>query len=157
MQTFVPEQTFELCAQRLDQRRLNKQIAECGQIAAALKPGAKGWRNHPATLMWKGYENALISYRNACLSEWVRRGYNSTRELWPLNSGPVVMPHWWGGIIHLTHRSNLLRKDPVYYSQFLWTLEDNSPVPDNLEYYWPRRSRDNVILEIPEPELEDLV
>lgn len=156
MQTFVPENTFELCAQRLDQRRLNKQIAECGQIFGALKPDAKGWRNHPAVLMWRGYENALRLYRNTCLKEWVERGYNSTREVWDIN-GPIVMPHWWNGIIHTTHRSNLLRKDPVWYGQFNWTLEDGSPVPDDLEYYWPRRSHDGICVDYPEPKLEDFV
>lgn len=157
MQTFVPEKTFELCAKRLDQRRLNKQIAECGQIAGALKPDAKGWKNHPAALMWKGYENALIAYRNACLEEWVARGYNSTRDVWPLNEGPIVMPHWWGGNIHITHQSNLLRKDPMFYGQWNWTLPNGNPVPPNLEYYWPRRSKGGVYTEFPEPSLEELV
>lgn len=32
---------------------------------------------------------------------------------------------------HASHRSNLLRKDPVWYSQFNWTE------PNNLPYVWP--------------------
>lgn len=131
-------------------RRLNKQIAECGQIAAALKPEAKGWRNHPAVLMWRGYETALCTYRNLALEEWIRRGYNSTRQPFEI-TGELVLPHWIGGMVHVTHRSNLLRKDPIWYGQFGWTE------PADLEYYWPRRSIGGECVDIPEPKLEDFV
>jgi hypothetical protein len=41
-------------------------------------------------------------------------------------------PFWLGNVrLHQSHMSNLLRKNPEYYSEFA------KFVPDNLEYYWP--------------------
>jgi hypothetical protein len=41
-------------------------------------------------------------------------------------------PPWLGlEIYHASHRSNLLRKDPVWYGKFGWI---ESP---DLPYYWP--------------------
>jgi hypothetical protein len=34
--------------------------------------------------------------------------------------------------LHLSHRSNLLRKDPIHYGPL---FEDG--LPDDLEYIWP--------------------
>ena len=46
--------------------------------------------------------------------------------------GDIVYPHWLGDEnFHSAHRSNLLRKDKEFYSQYLWTESDN------MEYYWP--------------------
>jgi hypothetical protein len=42
------------------------------------------------------------------------------------------MPPWWGDpAFHASHRSNLLRKDPVWYGQFGWAE------PPDLPYVWP--------------------
>ena len=41
------------------------------------------------------------------------------------------LPNWFGGDIHATHRSNLLRKDAAHYGQFGWGE------PDDLPYHWP--------------------
>ena len=30
--------------------------------------------------MWRGYEDALKAYLNACIDEWVRRGYRNQME-----------------------------------------------------------------------------
>ena len=41
-------------------------------------------------------------------------------------------PKWLGNKkFHASHRSNLLRKDREWYSQFGWTE------PDDLPYIWP--------------------
>jgi hypothetical protein len=82
VQTFLPYHDFDQSAQALDDRRLGKQRVETLQLLnALLKPDAKGWRNHPATLMWKGYERALIRYGVAICREWVRRGHADTCNL----------------------------------------------------------------------------
>jgi hypothetical protein len=63
MQTFLPSPSFRESAQCLDNKRLVKQILECGQILGALDPKAyeiifmkpktgSGWTNHPAVRMW---------------------------------------------------------------------------------------------------------
>ncbi len=137
MQTFLPYKDFTLSAQCLDYRRLGKQRVEALQIFNALegiptKSGKQytGWLNHPAVTMWRGYEEALLLYKNKMIEEWILRGYNNTMEMIGV-SDDVEMPHWLGNEkLHASHRSNLLRKDFEFYSQYGWR---ETP---NLEYYW---------------------
>lgn len=131
LQTFLPFPNFAVSAMLLDQKRLGKQRLECQQILSALRNGG-GWRNHPAVKMWRGHEQALELYHDACIREWIRRGYVNTMALRlpPLDS--VTMPDWLGeGGFHASHRSQLLAKDPEWYGRFGWT-----EVP-GLPYVWP--------------------
>ena len=73
MQTFLPYPDFAKSAACLDNKRLNKQIVECKQILMALSGESKGWRNHPAVLMWKGCECCLAGYAYFCASEFESR------------------------------------------------------------------------------------
>jgi len=132
MQTFVPYPEIINSVRCLDWQRLGKQRVECKQILNALSPNytKKGWINHPAVKMWRGHENELRAYANACITEWISRGYKNTMQLYEVKA-PLSMPSWWGGKIHTTHRSNLLRKNEVWYSQFGWQE------PKSLEYFWP--------------------
>lgn len=134
MQTFLPLPSMGDSVRCLDDKRLGKQRVEAFQILKALrgeysKTGA--WENHPATKMWRGYENALGFYKDLCIEEWMRRGFNNTMELNPLPTR--IMYPWWLGDddFHASHRSNLLRKAPEHYDTFGW-----SESPD-LPYLWP--------------------
>lgn len=112
---------------------LGKQRVETFQVLNILlsRTPTKGWRNHPVTLMWTGYESALQMYQNITIAEWVNRGYNNTMKFEDVTATDVVMPPWFGdNRIHQSHRSNLLRKDYTYYSQYF-----DEPV--DLEYFWP--------------------
>ena len=116
MQTFLPLPSMGDSVRCLDDKRLGKQRVEAFQILKALrgeysKTGA--WENHPATKMWRGYENALGFYKDLCIEEWMRRGFNNTMELNPLPTR--IMYPWWLGDndFHASHRSNLLRKAPL--------------------------------------------
>lgn len=132
MQTFLPSPSFILSARILDYRRLGKQRVEAKQILLALENPKYGWQNHPAVNMWRGHKGALQMYYNIMLNEWKRRGYNNTMQF-ILTDSDHSPPAWLGDpAFHASHRSNLLRKDKGYYSQFNWTE------PDNLEYVWPR-------------------
>jgi hypothetical protein len=138
MQTFVPATNFSECARILDNRRLGKQRVEVYQILNTLSGKSKGWVNHPAVKMWQGYEQALILYGVACCDEWIRRGFKDTTKdkieaFTSLFDKQFSYPAWWYGEIHETHKSNLLRKDKVYYSKYGWN--DN----DTLNYYWPSK------------------
>ena len=129
MQTFLPYSNFVDSAAILDYRRLGKQRVECFQLLKALKYGG-GWSNHPACKMWRGYEEALETYMAECIAEWVRRGYKNTMSA-KIHIG-YKSPPWFGDEgFHASHRSNLLRKDPAYYSRFDWKE------PDDLPYVWP--------------------
>jgi hypothetical protein len=70
-----------------------------------------GWSNHPMTIMWIGYENALKEYINFCIDEWVLRGFKNTMSKHVI-SKPVVYP-WWVTNISLinSHVSAVLRKE----------------------------------------------
>ena len=137
MQTFMPYKSFRESAECLDMKRLGKQRVEVLQLLNSFhKPNYKGWKNHPAREMWRGYENALAYYGMIICEEWQERGYKDT--CWnKINafydaSKPIVIPKWVGNEqFHLSHKSNLIRKNPDHYKQ-LW-----SDVPDNIEYVWP--------------------
>jgi hypothetical protein len=137
MQTFLPYHNFYDSLACLDYRRLGKQRVEAMQLVnstlkLAQDPNAKvGWSNHPARTMWTGYLDALKLYHNLAIEEWVRRGYKNNMQLYVLPS-QITLPHWVGNErLHASHRSNLLRKDPVHYGQFGWAE------PDNIPYFWP--------------------
>ena len=131
MQTFLPYKSFKKSFKTLDYRRLGKQRVEAYQVLNILldrtdNPNG-GWRNHPITKMWKGYENALKHYLNLCIEEWMERGYNNTMNFEPIE-GDIVYPHWLGNeSFHSSHRANLLRKDNEYYSQFEWGEDSENP------------------------------
>lgn len=135
MQTFLPYADFRQSAKCLDYRRLGKQRVEAMQIYNIVsgQRTTGGWINHPAVKMWKGYPDALALYMNACIDEWVSRGYgNSIEKIKIENEKDVKMPPWIGNEkFHVSHRSNLLGKDFDYYKQFGWT---ESPY---LPYVWP--------------------
>ena len=135
MQTFLPYANFEKTVKCLDYKRLCKQRVEAMQLLNILTGNSAkaGWRNHPACKMWSGRHEALALYMNCCINEWIGRGYNNTMKLWTNWTEPtIIMPTWFGDErFHSAHRSNLLRKDSVYYGKFNWVE------PDNLEYVWP--------------------
>ena len=60
--TFLPFANFKKCAKVLDNKRLGKQRVEAKQIISILTDATKtkGWRSHPAVLMWKGHAKALM-------------------------------------------------------------------------------------------------
>lgn len=128
MQTFLPSPSFEMSALALDKARLGKQRVEAYQILRALEGKSKGWTNHPATKMWRGYERALRQYLRIMIFEWMARGYKNTMEI-PEYDPDAPMPPWLGDRkFHASHRANLRRKDPVYYA-----YSDDPSMP----YYWP--------------------
>ena len=131
MQTFLPYKSFKNSLQALDWRRLGKQRVEAHQILNVLleRTDTKGWRNHPITKMWKGYEDALKMYFNLCVEEWVYRGYNNTMVLEDVPEYPgIKYPHWLGNkSFHSSHRANLLRKDYDYYHKFTWKEDPDNP------------------------------
>lgn len=144
MQTFLPYDEFARSAFSLDSKRLGKQRVEAKQILIALgvdvgehKGNASSrWRHHPAVRMWRGHELWLAHYGWRVCAEWINRGFKDS--LMP-QFGAVIktvgaskFPSWVGNeAFHASHRSNLLRKSPEYYSRLGWSE------PSDLEYVWP--------------------
>jgi hypothetical protein len=138
MQTFLPYPDFAKSAKVLDRQRLGKQRLEAYNLLTILRGTAHGtgWRKHPATRMWAGHEEALAEYGIAVCKEWRRRGYKDTmmERIQALRGTKrATKPKWFGDeAFHASHRSNLLRKDPLWYGQFGW-----SEGPE-LAYVWPK-------------------
>jgi Pyrimidine dimer DNA glycosylase len=144
VQTFLPYADFVASAAVLDDRRLGKQRVETYQILRALTWPAYGWKNHPATKMWRGFTPALVRYGLDVCDAWTARGRaDATRAAVLGFTGGVVpelaalrragqLPPWLGEeAVHVSHRSALLRKDPAHYRPFF------PDEPDDLPYTWP--------------------
>ena len=138
MQTFIPYADFRESAHVLDRQRLGKQRVETLQILNALAGLSKGWVNHPATRMWRGYEIALAQYGLEICREWKYRGYKDscTEKIASVSKvfhqSEIIYPEWWGDdSVHDSHKSRLLQKDYDYYIKFGWK------VPLDLDYVWP--------------------
>jgi hypothetical protein len=130
MQTFLPYADFRTSLETLDTKRLGKQRVEAMQLVQALERSSGGWLNHPATKMWRGHIPALKLYHDTAIRVWKERGYKNT--MIEYNEECYEFPEWLGDpTFHASHRSNLLRKDPVHYGQFNWTE------PHDLPYVWP--------------------
>jgi hypothetical protein len=159
MQTFLPSRDFAETAAALDNKRLNKQALEAWQIMMTnlkLDPAGnhrepRGWFNHPATKMWRGYEPTLYVYIEALTAEWLSRGYRSTildkagetlKTAFSLCLVKTIFakPSWLEdetrfAQIASSHRTALLVKNYEWYHQFGWP-EDSGRVPDSYEYVW---------------------
>ena len=155
MQTFIPVGNYLYAAQYLDNKRLNKQILEAYQILKVLSTDSKGWRNHPAVLMWEGHEHALHSYARTMVSEARIRGIKVDKNLSNITELKIKYSHLWGkdlpkwfdeesmSRIVATHRANLYRKDPIYYVEYAKEVnsEYNKPCCEGCNYYWPTHPR----------------
>lgn len=143
MQTFLPYADFEKSAAVLDNKRLGKQRVETLQIVKAITDPSYGWQNHPAVKMWRGHGLMLLDYQFAICQEWSGRGYKDTcfektadvifNGGYDYCADDGTAPLWLGDeSIHLSHRSNLLRKDSAHYGPLF-----ERGLFDDLPYIWP--------------------
>lgn len=139
MQTFLPYADFRRSAECLDRKRCFNQANEALVILRTLLgvygPG-KGWPNHPASRMWRGFESALARYALECCQvsgNVTCAGHvNDLIDEHGLDEQPDL-PSWLGGRkFHASHKSNLLRKDREHYKRFGWQVSDAMP------YVWPK-------------------
>lgn len=139
MQTFMTHRFNSETAKVLDDKRLGKQRVEAYQILKALRgeyDDTGAWVNHPATVMWRGHIHALAIYGYEMCEEWQLRGYDDSlltkfAQIANESLNAWVTEPWWvnNELLHMTHRSNLIRKFPEYYGG--WQL------PSNIPYIWP--------------------
>jgi hypothetical protein len=151
VQTFLPYADFERSARILDRKRLGKQRVETIQVVRALTRPGYGWANHPAVLMWRGFEEALGRYGFTCCRAWIELGFGDTCALTiatdlraagvdtvrtqPELAAADALPSWLDDeALHRSHQSALVRKDQQHYRPLF------PDVPDDLPYVWPVRS-----------------
>lgn len=134
MQTFLPFADFSESARCLDNKRLGNQRCEAKVLINSILNNS-GWIRHPAAKMWKNNVGALGLYGCCICDEWIKRGYKDTTFDFFLNIAAkydTTMPEWLNNDnFHSSHRSNLLRKLPAWYSKFGWGEKDDIP------YIWP--------------------
>jgi hypothetical protein len=145
MQTFLPVADFAETARLLDNPRLGKQRVECLQVLRALELPDYGWANHPVVTMWRGHTAGLVVYSLAMVRVWRERGFADSTETLIAEFAPDaarmtqaeaaaagLLPSWVGDEeLHLSHRSNLLAKDPAFYGPRF------PGDPTDLPYKWP--------------------
>jgi len=151
VQTFTPYADFEASARVLDAKRLGKQRVEVIQIVRALTVPGYAWANHPAVLMWRGFEEALGRYGLIVCDVWLERGFGDTcattiaadlaragvprLRSYPELAAAEALPRWLFDVdLQRSHQSALVRKDPDHYRPHF------PDVPDDLPYVWPVRS-----------------
>jgi hypothetical protein len=149
MQTFLPVADFEESARLLDSPRLGKQRVETLQVLRALELPDYGWTSHPVVRMWRGRTPALVAYGLAMVRVWRERGFADTTHTLIAEFAPDVvgvpqeelaragmLPSWVGDeALHLSHRSNLLAKEPDFYRPLFGPLFGAEP--EDLPYVWP--------------------
>ncbi|SEB06810.1 hypothetical protein SAMN04515680_2989 [Leifsonia sp. 21MFCrub1.1] len=141
VQTFLPYPSFARSVRVLDRARMGKQRVEALQVLRAITVPGYGWRHHPVAKMWRGYLPALTKYALESADAWIELGHADTVRPQVLAFAPEVdalaqeeleLPPWIGDpAFHLSHQSNLVRKDPAFYRPLF------PDVPDDLPYVWP--------------------
>lgn len=92
-----------------------------------------GFVCHPAVRYWIGYQDALKSYINAHIREWIRRGYKNTMILYDLPEDFPLPPWSQDPDFHDNHKGALLAKEPEWYR----LNPEFQNVPPFVDYIWP--------------------
>lgn len=139
MQTFLPLPNYLESMRCLDKKRLGNQIWREG---LTLIRG--GWKNHPASKMWRGFEYQLGLYLLAGCRVLTERGKAypeiEAKIRMEMKKFPKCLPPPWFGEdrLHASHRAALLYKNFTWYSQFNWKEFPDTPNQfGSLNYVWP--------------------
>lgn len=143
MQTFLPYKELE-SVELLDSKRLFNQYNEFLVIRKAVRGEIQTWKNHPACVMWRGYEDALDWYGMEVYRAIVFRGDRPTpKDIFPPEYWCLPypnLPEWIGNEeFHRQHRRNLLRKSSFY--KFDDTPDDVYIWPINIDGKWVYRKK----------------
>jgi len=135
----------------LDNKRLGKQRVETYQIWSILSGNntRQGWKNHPAVLMWKGYEDALVLYLILSCKIWATRktklgkpfsNLTMDQHIKTFNLNKVLIkneikfPKWWfSKELHNRDKAMLYHKNTEYYYKFKKYGDKYN------EYLWPSK------------------
>jgi len=135
MHTFLPFPDFATSAHCLSTPHLSRQRIDAYNAIHALDGVSHTWRDHPTVLLWKDHRSALVLYYNRLIDEWEDRGYKNPMQRLPAPLS-VRLPSWCGDPkFHASHRSALLRKDPLFYRRYNWKESSTLPL------LWPITTR----------------
>jgi len=121
MITYLPFASLQASAAVLDTNRLGRMPSAVLDIFKGIKSGS----NHPAVKMWRDWPGPLFQFYLNSLDELRRRGYRDPKcnreiEKYYANSiSKAVKPkRHFADVLHLSHRVQLWKKDPVHYAKF---------------------------------------
>jgi hypothetical protein len=150
MQTWITDTDISVSAHNLDRQRLGAQMYEgihilaslCGVCDKLVNP-KRDVSSHPASKLWKGYEDALFAYLCIHIIEWDSRGYKTQINMDNMRMLSMCVPLSSNGLIDFitselitTHRSVLIAKKPDHYAG-LWT---DCPQGLKMRYDWREKA-----------------
>ena len=144
--TFLPYSDFEKCAKVLDNKRLMKQRVEAYQMIRCLQGITKGYKNHPAVVMWRGHVETLKLYFNCMIVEVYKRGYKNNIPFYKIDRKKITCPWWLGySTFHNSHKARLLQKNKEWYSKKFTVKKEYL----SRGYIWPsklsEKQQENII------------
>ena len=114
MQTFVPRsESYAASVAMLDEKRLQKQVAEAAQLLRQLEEFPHGgWSHHPAVHMWLFHDQCLFNYFWACIDLYGthKEQYNVLRQFPELDRDDSYPPWWGEESVHASHAQALTAK-----------------------------------------------
>lgn len=151
---WLPKPDFYESVSCLTTYQVGRQVHEAWWILECLTGRRQRANRYMMSRLWNGYSSGLALYLSLAIREWNVRGFPSCHEApydfrnnYKLNEkwigrlnvvNKIHYPPWVGNErLHSSHRSFLLRDEPVHYSQFGWI--DNVP-----ELYWPEGCTNDV-------------
>ena len=133
---WLPYESFGRSASVMDSRTLSIQRYDAWRLLHLLTKGIpEGMKVTPTILMWKNYPSWVACYGMATSLEWEARS-NKKSEITEmfrhhLDVADVTDPYppWLGdSVLHLSHRSNMIRLDPDHYMTLWPDLPEGLPL-----------------------------
>ena len=114
MQVFIAGSPF-YTAERLDVRRLNKQIIECRQIMRAINAESDEWASHPCVNMYREHLEWLSYYLRTL--EYYKEGQMSDSRFWSMQADRV-RPSFHTAEYFVQMKRRLFTKNNAFYCQW---------------------------------------
>ena len=129
-------------ANDLDNKRLNRQIQECGWLINMVE-GTGKWKNHPCNFMYKDHIDWVKKYRE-CLIAYKNKDYELCRQL--SDEAEIIKPEFICEELYINFKKRLYTKDPVKYKQweYLGKSDANYYFIDNKWYKYENGKKEIV-------------
>ena len=116
-------------ANDLDNKRLNRQIQECGWLINMVE-GIGKWKNHPCNFMYKDHIDWVKKYRD-CLVAYKNKDYDLCKQL--STEAENIKPDFINEDLYTNFKKRLYTKDPIKYERWkhLGTSDANYYFIDN--------------------------